>query len=115
MTLEDLKMRGSFTGRAEPTGKYYINRMGNRVNEMKYNEYVVVRGHTLSKVEWYDRLLQAVREEGKEDLLEGIMEHCRGLAWLHTDKARREYALECLSSGAYMAWPEFADGMASGA
>lgn len=115
MTLEDLKMRGSFTGRAEPTGKYYINRNGTRVQETKYNEYVVVRGQTLSKAEWYEALLQAVREEGKEYLLEIIMEHCQGLAWLRTDKDRREYALEILSSGAYMSWPEFSDNRASGA
>ncbi|MGN0276470.1 MAG: hypothetical protein ACI4CZ_04675 [Hominisplanchenecus sp.] len=56
---------------------------------------------------WKQRALEEIEAAGEGELLERIKEHCRGLAWLHTETEIEEYAIECLCSRAYRAWDGF--------
>ena len=108
MTTEDLRWRGSREYRNEPTGSYTTNRNGKRVPVLKGTEYVRTAGAgTIPLAEWYLRMKTAVKEEGLEDLLQKIIEHCRKLAWLKTEQQVTEYALECMQCKAYQAWEGF--------
>jgi len=110
MTIEDLRWTSSRMYRQEPTGSYTTNRNGRRVPVTKGTEYVKTAGaDTMPLAEWYLRMETAVKQEDLTDLLEKIIEHCRKLAWLKTEKDVREYALECLSGEAYKAWEDFND------
>ena len=105
MTIEDLKWRGSREYREEPTGSYTTNRNGRRVPVTKGTESVrTVGAGTMPLAEWYLRMETALKKEGKEDLLEEVIDHCRHLAWLKSDRDVKEYALECISTEAYKAW-----------
>ena len=106
-TLEDLKPIAANEYRQEPTGTYHTNRNGRRIPDTKGTEYVVTKVRKMPESEWYEHLRKAVKREGKEELLEQIKICCRKLAWLKTEKAIEKYALGCLSSEAYLAWPEW--------
>ena len=56
---------------------------------------------------WYQLMELAVENEGKTELLDKIIAHCQHLAWIRTPKKCRQYAMECLSSGAYQRWKDF--------
>lgn len=103
---EDLAWRSSRMYRQEPTGTFTKNRNGRSVPVMNGTEYVKTAGAgTMPLAEWYRRMTAAVQEEGKQALFEKIKEHCKKhCAWLKTDKAVNEYALEVLSDKAYEAW-----------
>lgn len=104
-TIADLRWTGAESCRAVPTGKYTTNRNGSRKAVTTYVHYARTAGlGEMTMDEWHDLMIQAVRAEGKQELLERIKSHCRKLAWLKDDKEITEYALKCLSSGAYRAW-----------
>lgn len=110
MKIDDLRWKGSREYRNKPTGSYTTNRNGKRVPVLKGTEYVrTVGAGVMPLAEWYLRMQTAVKEEGLEDLLQKIIEHCRKLAWLKTEQQLTEYALECLESKAYYAWEDFND------
>lgn len=65
-------------------------------------------GEEVPLEKWYALMGTAVEREGKTEVLKQIEAVCgKNCAWLRTDKAVNRYALECLSSGAYLAWKEF--------
>ena len=104
-TIADLKMISAESCRAVPTGKYSTNRNGSRKAITEYVHFAKTVGlGEMTMDEWHDLMVQAVQAEGKQELLEKIKAHCRKLAWLKDDKEITEYALKCLSSGAYRAW-----------
>ena len=97
--------------RAVPTGKTYLNRFGKTCQELAGKEYLKTSVGKFELSEWYDLMRDAVKKEGKEELLTLIKEHVTThCVWLRTDRAREEYALDCLSSGAYLAWDGFQTG-----
>ena len=94
--------------RAVPTGKTYLNRFWKPCRETAGKEYLKTSAGEFELSEWYDLMRDSVKEEGKEELFSLILENVsKDCAWLKTDRAREEYALECLSSLAYLAWGEF--------
>lgn len=105
-TMADLEWRSSRMYRQEPTGNFTVNRNGKRVPVTDGVEYVRTAGAgTMALLEWYKLMTAAVQAEGKQELLDRIKEHCRThCAWLKSDNAVNEHALECLSNKAYEAW-----------
>jgi len=104
-TIADLRWTGAESCRAVPTGKYTTNRNGSRKAVTTYVHYARTAGlGEITVDEWYSLMAQAIEAEGKQELLEKIKAHCRKLAWLNDDREVTEYALKCLSSGAYRAW-----------
>ena len=108
MTIKKLKWKGSRQFREVPTGEYRKAKNGKMVRVTKGEEYIITTGYGEMLLDkWYKAMEEAVVLEGKIDLLEKIIEHCRKLAWLRTETAIREHALECLSGENYKAWEEF--------
>lgn len=71
-------------------------------------EYVrIASGEQVELTKWYQMMREAVIQEGQQELLERIKDHCKKLAWLHTDQQIEEYSLECLSDKAYEHWEDF--------
>lgn len=95
-------------GRSEPTGKYVNTHMHTRRAVTKFRlRYRTSKGEFLPE-DWRQKILDQVTADGKEELLEQIKEHCRNnCAWLHTEDAIEEYALECTASHAYEYWKDF--------
>ena len=57
---------------------------------------------------WLQLTRDAIAAEGKQELFEKIVEHCRThCAWLHKETELEEYAMSCLSSHAYEHWEDF--------
>ena len=106
-SLEDLRSTSVDEFRMVPTGSYTINRNGRRVPVTEGVHFVTTKVGKMTDDEWYQALEEAVVREGKEQLLEAVIASCRKLAWLKTEKAVRRHALSCLSSGAYLHWPEW--------
>ena len=68
-------------------------------------EYVTTEAGRFTVGEWHRLLDEAVFCEEKTWLLDLIVNHVRShCAWLHKNQDIRNYALECLSSGAYHSW-----------
>lgn len=112
MKIEDLRWKGPREFRAEPTGDYIINRKGRRVPVLEGVEFVKTVGvGTMTISEWYQQMRTAIKEEGQEELLKKVIDYCRRLVWLKTEKQIIEYALECIESEAYLAWEDFDDGV----
>lgn len=108
MTTKDLRWKDVREFRSEPTGDYRINRNGRRVPVTEGAEYINTVAAGRMKIEdWYHAMEQAVIQEGKTELLDKLIEYCQKLAWIRTEKAAKEHALECLSSEAYKAWNDF--------
>lgn len=106
-TLEDLRQTAAREYRQEPTGNWILNRNGTRKQETIGKEYIPTRRGKLDKDEWCRLMEEAIREEDKNTLLFQIETHCRlHCAWLHTDQDVHEYAMSCLSSGAYKHWKD---------
>ena len=104
-TISELRWISAESCRAVPTGKYTTNRNGSRKADTTYVHYARTAGlGEITVDEWYSLMAQAIEAEGKQELLERIKDHCKKLAWLRDDKEITEYAMKCLSSGAYQAW-----------
>lgn len=111
-TIEDLKQTGAMEFRTVPTGEYITAGNGRRKMVTVGKEYVPTRCGKLDKDEWCRLMEEAIREEDKNTLLFQIETHCRlHCAWLHTDQDVHEYAMSCLSSGAYKHWKDFKEVM----
>ena len=96
------------TGKAEPTGKYTINRRRNRVNVLSYRETYKTKAGDFPPEKWKKLILAEVEKDGKSELYEKIKEFCKKhFAWLHTESEIEEHALECLASHAYKYWNDF--------
>lgn len=62
----------------------------------------------LTKREWRQQAETIIKENGLEELLEQIKDHCRRYcAWLKNESELELYAMECLASRAYESWTEF--------
>lgn len=109
MTLEDLRQEGAREYRTEPTGAYTTNRNGRRIPVTRPVEYVTtVTGETMTLSAWTEKAIEAVGIEGKENLLSGIIDYVKDhCAWIHSEKERLVYALDCLTDKAYMKWDDF--------
>ena len=104
-STDDLKWTSVLEFRSVGTGKFRTTRNGNRKEETVGKDFVHTVGAGVMELDEWCRLMEnAVRREGKESLLERIVERCRKLPWLNTEKKLRQYALECLSDEAYKAW-----------
>ena len=103
-STDDLKWTSVREFRAVGTGKFYTTRNGNRKEELVGREFVRTAGAGVLELdEWYRLMEEAVRREGKEALLERVVERCR-LGRFRSEKELRQYALECLSDEAYKVW-----------
>ena len=104
-TLDELKQTGCNEFRSEPTGRWIETRNGKRKMETRGVEYVTTKAGRFERGKWHSYLEEAVFCEDLTGLLNIIIKHVRDhCAWLHTEKEIRNYALECLSSGAYHSW-----------
>ena len=110
-SIDDLKQTGAYEFRAVPTGTYVIARNGKKKMETVGKEYVPTRVGKIERREWCRLMEEAIREEDKNTLLFQIETHARlHCAWLHSEGAVHEYAMSCLSSGAYKQWEDFKEG-----
>ena len=108
MTVESLKWTSSREVRTVPTGRMIQTQNGRTKAETVSLEYVrIASGEMVELSDWFRRMKDAVVQEGKQGLLEKIKDHCKKLAWLHTDQEIEQYSLECLSHKAYEYWPDF--------
>ena len=106
--IEDLKWASVLEFVSVGTGQFFKTSNG-RVKEETVGKHVV---HTagagnIELGEWCRLMEEAVRREGKTELLDRIVEHCKTMAWLHSDSEIRQHALKCLSSKAYTSWEDF--------
>lgn len=104
-TIAELRQVGPLEFRAVPTGNYILTRNGKRKQETVGKEFINTQVGKFELREWYSFMEEAVRREGAEWLLNAIIEHVSTHCfWLHSKKEIRNYALGCLSSGAYHSW-----------
>lgn len=69
--------------------------------------YQTVSGN-MDPEDWKRRLKSEIEKYGFDDRLKWIECHCKeNCAWLYDDIQIEEYALECITSHAYLFWPEF--------
>lgn len=62
----------------------------------------------MTKAAWRQQAEAIIHENGLEELLEAIKDHCRRhCAWLRKESELELFAMECLASRAYEAWTEF--------
>ena len=74
----------------------------------EYEDYVQTPQGDMPARIWVERMREAVRADGQEELLEAIKVHVRRYCvWLRNEKRIEEYALECLAIGAYNHWKDF--------
>ena len=107
-SIEDLRQTSSREFRAEPTGEWIVNKNGTRKMKTIGKEYIPTRVGKIELGEWCKLMEEAIREEGENTLLFQIETYVRlNCAWLHTDQTVHEYAMSCLSSGAYKHWKDF--------
>ena len=108
-STSDLKWTSVREFRPVGTGEFYRTTRGTLKEKLIAREFVrTAAAGVLELDEWCRLMEQAVEREDRTDLLDRIVEHCRShCAWLRKEKELREYALECLSSGACMAWDDF--------
>lgn len=107
-TLEDLRQTAANEFRVSSTGNWVIGKNGKRKMETVGKEYIPTRIGKIEKRKWFRLMEEAIREAGLNTLLFQIETHCRlHCAWLHTDQDVHEYAMSCLSSGAYKHWKDF--------
>lgn len=104
-SIAQLRTNGPDEFRAVPTGRYIITQNGRRKEVTEGKEYKQTSAGRFEKSEWIRHMEEAVFCEEKTWLLDLIVNHVRShCAWLHKNQDIRNYALECLSSGAYHSW-----------
>ena len=107
-SMNDLKWSSVLEFRTKGTGKFFTTSNGRRKEEtVGFDVVHTVGAGELELGEWCRQMEEAVKREGKEDLLTRIVDYCRRLAWFHSEERVRQYALECLSCEAYKAWKDF--------
>jgi len=96
-SIADLQWKGVREGQAVPTGTFSRSANGKMKPDMRYSEYVQTAGAGRLEIsEWFRLMEDAIIREGKTAELEACIKEARGLAWLHTEKQVREYALELM-------------------
>ena len=106
-SIKDLRRIGANEFRQVGTGNFTHNRAGRRVEITEGVEFFPTKIGKIESTKWYRFMEDAVRRENMQELLDRIEKVCNRLAWLKTDQDRHEYALEVLSSEAYLHWPEW--------
>lgn len=97
-------------GRSVSVGQPYVNRRGNLKYRTEYRTIYKTKLGELSPDEWLCEAKQIVDVAGEIELLNSIITHCReNCAWLRNaaEKDIEEYAMNCLTSGAYTYWEDF--------
>lgn len=98
-SVADLQWRGVREGQAVPTGTYSKSSNGKTKPDMVYREHINTYGAGRMEIgEWFQQMEAAIEREGKTAELNAKIEEARSLAWLHTEKAAREYALESMGN-----------------
>ena len=106
-SLSSLRIRIRM-GRAYKTGSHPYH--GRQVPDYAYKELYHTDAGDLEQEEWLALAREAVKREGKEELLKQLKSYCsRRCAWLHKEEEIEEYALDCLASGAYLHWKDFGE------
>lgn len=96
-SVADLQWTGVREGQAVPTGTYSLSANGKRKADTRYAEHVQTAGAGRLEInEWFRLMEEAIKREGRTAELEQKIEQARRLAWLHTEKEIREYALESM-------------------
>ena len=97
-SVDELQWLGVREGTSEPTGKFSYSRNGKMKEETKYVEYVKTIGAGRIRVsDWFILMEKAIEREGRTEELKKKIEETRSFPWLHSEKERKEYALESFS------------------
>ena len=109
LSIAELKMTSVPTVRAVPTGRQYRASNGKMKDETICVEYArITTREEMPMDEWYKRMDEAVEREEQTALVQAITDYCRKhCAWLRTEAALHNYALDVLSSEAYRNWRGF--------
>lgn len=107
ITIADLRWRGVREEKITGIGEFETLRNGRRREKTRCVAWIdtYVAGQ-MPLSDWIRKMETAVAAEGQQELLEKIEAHVEKLPFVKA-KDRREYALECLSEGAYMHWEGF--------
>ena len=96
-SIADLQWRGVREGQAVPTGTYSRSTNGKMKPDTRYAEHIRTAGAGRLEIsEWFKLMEEAIVREGRTADLEAEIKKARRLAWLHTEKEIREYALESM-------------------
>ena len=96
-SIADLQWRGVRQGQAVATGTYSRSTNGKMKPDMRFAEHINTAGAGRLEIsEWFQLMEEAIVREGKAAELDEEIRKARRLAWLHTEKEIREYALECM-------------------
>ena len=106
-TIRELVQTGANEYRTVGTGNLYMSRNGRRIEETVGVEYIPTKMGKIEQKKWFRLMEAAIDRENMGELLAEIEKACKRLAWLKTDQERHEYALQILSSRAYLHWPEW--------
>ncbi len=98
-SVADLQWRGVREGQAVATGTYSKSSNGKMKPDTRYAEHIQTAGAGRIEIsDWFQLMEEAIIREGRTAELEKRIKVARGLAWLHTEKQIREYALECMGN-----------------
>ena len=98
-SIADLQWRGVREGQAVATGTYSRSTNGKMKPDTRFTEYIKTAGAGRVELsEWFRLMEEAIVREGRNAELEDEIKKASGLAWLRSDKERREYALECIGN-----------------
>ena len=98
-SIADLQWRGVREGQAVATGTYSKSSNGKMKPDTRYAEHIQTAGAGRIEIsDWFRLMEEAIIREGRTAELEKQIKVARGLAWLHTEKQVREYALECMGN-----------------
>ena len=98
-SIADLQWRGVREGQAVATGTYSKSSNGKMKPDTRYAEHIQTAGAGRIEIsDWFRLMEEAIIREGRTAELEKQIKAARGLAWLHTEKQIREYALECMGN-----------------
>lgn len=92
---------------AESTGKYEITRFGNRRSISKYREYCKTPSGEFPIDEWMTIMRKAIHDDGKDSLLEKIVERCSNFDFLDDKEKVICHSMDCLASESYKKWKDF--------
>lgn len=98
-SVSDLQWRGVREGQAVATGTYSKSSNGKMKPDTRYAEHIQTAGAGRIEIsDWFRLMEEAIIREGRTADLEKQIKVARCLAWLHTEKQIREYALECMGN-----------------
>ena len=104
-SIADLQWRGVREGQAVPTGTYSRSTNGKMKPDTRFAEHICTAGAGRLEIsEWFKLMEEAIVREERTVDLEAEIKKARGLAWLRTEKAIREYALESMGTEDWKDW-----------